>query len=65
MQTRHVLDITDLSVEECLDVLQLAAAIRANPQDYLDACRGKILAKSANSDSTISRECSSDTPLTL
>lgn len=44
MQTRHVLDITDLSVEECLDVLQLAAAIRANPQDYLDACRGKILA---------------------
>lgn len=44
MQTRHVMDLTDLSVEECLDVLKLASDIRANPQDYFGVCRGKILA---------------------
>lgn len=44
MPARHVMDLTDLTVEECLDVLKLAADIRNRPGDYIDCCRGKILA---------------------
>lgn len=44
MPVRHVMDLTDLTTEECLEVLQTAAAIQKNPREYSDACRGKILA---------------------
>lgn len=44
MQARHIMDLTDLSVTECLDVLELASDIRKSPQDYFGVCRGKILA---------------------
>ena len=44
MPARHIMDLTDLSVPECLDILRLAADIREHPGDYTDRCRGKILA---------------------
>ncbi len=44
MKSRHVVDLTDLSHKELTDIIMLANQIKDNPKDYLDACRGKILA---------------------
>ncbi len=44
MKKKNVIDLTDLTHEELLDVIHLADEIRKKPQDYADACKGKILA---------------------
>jgi len=44
MKKRHVIDLTDLSHKELMDVIRLANEIKAHPADYAEACRGKILA---------------------
>ncbi|MGN0779305.1 MAG: aspartate carbamoyltransferase [Aristaeellaceae bacterium] len=41
---RHLIDITDFSVEEITAVLDLADAMIAHPADYRDVMRGRILA---------------------
>ncbi len=41
---RHLIDITDFSVEEITAVLDLADEMIAHPADYRDAMRGRILA---------------------
>lgn len=40
---RHLLDITDLSIEEIDELSRTAADIAARPEKYADACRGKKL----------------------
>ena len=44
MKNRHVVDLTDLSHRELINIINLANEIKAHPKDYLDACKGKILA---------------------
>ena len=44
MKTKNVVDLTDLSHEELEEVVKLANEIKNRPEDYMDACRGKILA---------------------
>ncbi len=44
MKNRHVVDLTDLSHRELMDIIKLANDIKSEPENYLDACRGKILA---------------------
>lgn len=44
MNARHLIDLTDLSVEEWEDITRLACDIRAHMDDYYGACRGRILA---------------------
>ena len=44
MKTKNVLDLTDLSHQELMDVIKLADDIRKNPGDFSGVCRGKILA---------------------
>lgn len=41
---RSLIDITDFSVEELNDLIDVACDISENPQKYQDACRGKKLA---------------------
>ncbi|MGN1021182.1 MAG: aspartate carbamoyltransferase, partial [Aristaeellaceae bacterium] len=41
---RHLIDITDFSVDEITAVLDLADAMIAHPADYRDVMRGRILA---------------------
>lgn len=41
---RHIIEPTDLSIEELDQLSALASNIEANPQDYLDALKGKLLA---------------------
>ena len=41
---RHLIDITDFSVEEITSVLNLADEMIAHPSDFRDAMRGRILA---------------------
>ena len=41
---RHLIDITDFSVEEITELLDLADDMIANPRRYADSQRGKILA---------------------
>ena len=41
---RHLIDITDFSVEEITAVLNLADEMIAHPADFRDAMRGRILA---------------------
>ncbi|MGN0762920.1 MAG: hypothetical protein ACI4MK_06015, partial [Aristaeellaceae bacterium] len=41
---RHLIDITDFSVEEITAVLNLADDMIAHPTDFRDAVRGRILA---------------------
>jgi len=41
---RHIMDSTDLSVQEIERLLTLAGDIMQNPTRYQDCCRGKILA---------------------
>ncbi len=44
MKTKNVLDLTDLTHKELMNVIKLADEIRKNPGDYSSACKGKILA---------------------
>ena len=41
---RNLIDITDFSVDEVTDILDLADKMIANPADYRDSLRGRILA---------------------
>jgi len=41
---RHIIEPTDLSIEELDQLCELASKIEANPADYLDALKGKLLA---------------------
>ena len=41
---RHLIDITDFSVEEITGILDLADQMIANPADWRDCLRGRILA---------------------
>lgn len=40
---KHLIDILDFSVEELEELCDTATAIIANPEAYVDACKGKIL----------------------
>ncbi|NLN82149.1 MAG: aspartate carbamoyltransferase [Clostridiales bacterium] len=44
MQSRHLIDLSDLSVAEWEEITSLACDIRENIDSYYGACRGKILA---------------------
>lgn len=44
MNSKNLIDLEDLSLKEILDIIDLANKIKANPSEYEDACRGKILA---------------------
>ncbi len=44
LKGRHLIDPMDLSVEEIDEILDLADEIVANPADFADACKGRILA---------------------
>lgn len=44
IQGKHLIDPTDLSVEELNQLFDLAVAIEKNPENYLDALKGKLLA---------------------
>lgn len=44
MQSRHLIDIIDLSVAEWEEITRLACDIREHMDDYYGVCRGKILA---------------------
>jgi len=41
---RHIIEPTDLSIDELDQLCALASNIEANPADYLDALKGKLLA---------------------
>ena len=44
MQSRHLIDLSDLSVPEWEEITRLACDIRERIDDYYGVCRGKILA---------------------
>lgn len=44
LKGRHLIDPMDLSLEELDEIFNLADKIIANPSDYTDVCKGKILA---------------------
>lgn len=44
MQSRHLIDLVDLSVAEWEDITRLACDIREHIDDFYGVCRGKILA---------------------
>lgn len=44
MIPKHIIDLEDLSVEDIRRIAENANAIRQKPQDYADACHGKIMA---------------------
>ena len=44
MLTRHLIDLSDLSIAEWEEITRLACDIREHMDDYYGVCRGKILA---------------------
>lgn len=44
MQSRHLIDLSDLTVSEWEEITRLACDIRGRVDDYYGVCRGKILA---------------------
>ena len=44
MHSRHLIDLSDLSVSELEEITRLACDIKQNTDTYYGACRGKILA---------------------
>ena len=44
LQGRHIIDASDLSVEELNLIIDLALEIKANTDSFSDLCKGKILA---------------------
>ena len=41
---KHLIDLESLTTEELMEIIRLANAIKENPKEYSEACRGKILA---------------------
>ena len=41
---RHLINITDFSVDEINELIEIANDIIDNPKDYMDICHGKIMA---------------------
>lgn len=44
LKGRHLIEPGDLSIDELNDIFDLAGRMIAKPEDYLEVCRGKILA---------------------
>ena len=44
LKGRNLIAPNDFTVEELLEVLELAGDVFRNPQNYLDVCKGKLLA---------------------
>ncbi len=44
LKGRHLIEPGDLSIEELDDIFDLAGRMIVKPEDYLEVCRGKILA---------------------
>lgn len=44
MQSRHLIDLTDFSVQEWEEITRLACDIRKRTDDFYGVCKGKILA---------------------
>jgi aspartate carbamoyltransferase catalytic subunit len=44
MQLNHMIDLDQLSVEQTIQLINLANSIRNNPWAYRESCRGKIMA---------------------
>ena len=44
MQSRHLIDLSDLTPDEWEDITALACDIREHLDDYYGTCRGRILA---------------------
>ena len=44
LKGRHLIEPGDLSLDELEDIFNLAGRMIAEPQNYLEVCRGKILA---------------------
>lgn len=44
LKGKHLIDPMDLSLEQLDDIFDLADEIIKNPREYMDVCRGKILA---------------------
>lgn len=44
MESKHLIDLEDLSIEELMEIIRLANDIMKKPSEYAEVCRGKILA---------------------
>ncbi len=44
LKDRHLIESTDLSLQELDEIFELADSIIKNPESYLDSCKGKVLA---------------------
>lgn len=44
MAARHLIDLNDFTPREWDELIKLAADIRLNPRDYMERCRGRIMA---------------------
>lgn len=44
MELRHLINIEDVSAQWFMELYELCRGIVANPEDYTDSCRGKVMA---------------------
>lgn len=44
MKSKNLIDLGDFSKDEIMEIILLANKIKANPEEYTEACKGKILA---------------------
>lgn len=44
MKSKNLIDLGDFSKDEIMEIILLANKIKANPKEYSEACKGKILA---------------------
>lgn len=44
MQSRNVIDLNDLTIQDWTSLVKLASDIKLNPRYYLERCRGRIMA---------------------
>jgi aspartate carbamoyltransferase catalytic subunit len=44
MTSRHLIDLNDLDKQEWDELIKLASDIRLNPRDYIERCKGMIMA---------------------
>lgn len=44
MAARHLIDLDDYTPQEWDEIIRLAADIRIHPRDYMERCRGRIMA---------------------
>ena len=40
----NLIDMDDYTVQQWLEIIELAEKIKANPEEYSEKCRGKIMA---------------------